>query len=252
MHRSPRSAFHSVPEILRAGTVMPALGVFMHTYRAILLVLALAIGTVFSAAFAQEINLLPKYGLLPKNEAQKAADAKFLASIDDTYKGNRKKAAADLSARGWEFLRQENFPDAMRRFNQAWLIDNSDGSALWGMAAIQASWRKLDESLKLFAEAEALVGDDIDFTADYAKALAMAGTQKKNDTLLNDAFARFARVYEKAPQHTLNLQNWAIALYYVGNYAEAWKKVKLAEATPGRAEFAPKFVDALQSKMPRP
>ena len=140
----------------------------------------------------------------------------------------------------------------MRRFNQAWLIDNSNGSALWGMAAIQGGSGKLDESLKLFDEAEALVGDDIDFTADYANALAMAGTQTKNDTLLNDDFARFARVYEKAPRHALNLQNWAIALYYVGNYAEAWKKGKLAEATPGRAELDPKFVYALQSKMPPP
>jgi thioredoxin-like negative regulator of GroEL len=144
----------------------------MHTYRAILLVLALTISP--SAALAQD-NVLPKYGALPKSEAQKAADAKFLASIDETYKGNRKKAAEDLSARGWQFLRQGNSPDAMRRFNQAWLLDSSNGTVLWGMAAIQADSGKLDESLTLFAEAEALLGGDTDFTADYAKTLAWRG-----------------------------------------------------------------------------
>lgn len=224
----------------------------MHMYQAIFIVLALAFGAVFSDAFAQDINLLPKYGLRPKNEGQKEADAKFLAAIDEEYKGNRKQAAQDLASRGWQYLMQGSVKDAMRRFNQAWLLNNSNGTALWGMAAIQADGQKFDESLKLFAEAEALVGDDYNFTTDYAKVLAMVGTQTKNDTLLNDAFARFERVHKKAPQHMLNLENWAIALYHAGNYAEAWKKVKLAEASPGGAEFDSKFLKALQRKMPRP
>ncbi len=224
----------------------------MHKYQVNFIVLALALVTLLSNAFAQDINLLPKYGLQPKTEVQKEVDAKFLASIDDIYKGNRKKAAKEFSARGWQSLRQGNLPDAMRRFNQAWLLDNANSTALWGMAAIQASEEKFDESLKLFAEAEAHVSNDHNFTTDYAKTLAMAGTQTKNEKLMNDAFARFARVYKKAPQHKLNIQNWAIALYYAGNYAEAWKKVKLAEATPGDSEIDPEFVKTLQSKMPRP
>lgn len=224
----------------------------MHIYRAILVLVVLAMETGFSLAFAQDINLQPKYGLLPKNEAQKTSDTKFLATIDEHYKGNRKKAAEDVSARGWQFLRQGNVSDAMKRFNQAWLIDSSNGSALWGMAAIQGSSGNLNESLKLFAEAESLLGGDIDLTADYAKALGIAGAQTKNNALLNDAFARFARVHDEAPQHTLNLQNWAITLFYVGNYVEAWKKLKLAEATPRRAEIDQNFVAALQSTMPRP
>src|SRR5882757_5244794 len=158
-----------------------------------------------STIFAQETNLLPKYGLLPKPEWQKKSDEAFLKAIDQQYKGNRKQASKDHSGYGWQYLQQGDYPTAMKRFNQAWLLDNSNGSALWGMAAIEASWGKFDESLKLFAEAEALIGDDINFATDYAKALAMAGTKAKNDTLLKDAFSRFASVYEKEPQYTLNL-----------------------------------------------
>ena len=224
----------------------------MHRYRTIFLFLLLTVGSLFSVAFAQNINLQPKYGLQPKNEAQKAADAKLLASIDARYKGNRKKAAEDVSAQGWQLLRQGANPDAMRRFNQAWLLDNSNGNALWGMAAIQAGSGKLNESLPLFAEAERIIGGDIDFAADHAKAIGIAGVQTRNQSLVNDAFARFARVHAKAPQHTLNLQNWAITLFYVGNFSEAWKKVKLAEATPRHVELDPQFLANLQRKMPRP
>lgn len=220
--------------------------------RALILALLFSAGFATSVVFAQDTNIQPKYGAAPKSVMQKAADEEFLAGIDGYYKGNRRKAADDLSTRGWQFLRQGNKPDAMRRFNQAWLIDNASGSALWGMAAIQAEAGNISASLNLFAEAENSVGGDIDFAVDYAKALGSAGAQTKDDELLKNAFARFARLYEKAPQHTLNLQNWAITLFYIGNYRDAWKKIQLAESTPRHAEIDPSFVADLQSKMQRP
>ncbi|MEW5891796.1 MAG: hypothetical protein AB1697_01430 [Pseudomonadota bacterium] len=219
---------------------------------ACLLVLLVAIAPLGNIAFAESINLLPKYGMQPKNEAQKAVDEKFIASIDNYYKGDRKKAAQDISTKGWQFLRQGSTSDAMRRFNQAWLLDKGNGYAIWGMAAIQASAGKFDESLKLFQEAEGLVGDDIDLAVDHARAIGMAGAQSRNDALLKDAFSRFSNIHNRSPQHTLNLQNWAITLFYVGNYAEAWKKIQLAEVTPRRADLDPSFIAALQNKMPRP
>jgi len=224
----------------------------MPIFLRLILTLLLTAGFAASVAFAQDTNLKPKYGAAPKNEMQKAADAKFLAGIDEYYKGDRKKAAEAAASRGWQFLRQGNKADAMRRFNQAWLIDNTNGNALWGMAAIQAETEDTAASMKLFSEAKKYVGGDLDFAVDYAKMLGIVGAQTKNDVLLKDAFARFTRLYEKAPQHTLNLQNWAITLFYIGNYRDAWKKIQLAEGTPRRAEVDPSFVADLQSKMPRP
>ena len=261
----------------------------MHIYRAILLLLLFAVGSLFSVVGAQwknlppkhgllqnemqkradwivmihdfnfhtndstkEMNLQPKYGSLPKNDALKSSDAIFLAEMDKEYKGNRKKAADEISLLGWQYLREGNRQDAMRRFNQAWLLNASNGSALWGMAVSIAAKGKFDESLKLFAEAERLVGNDINFSMDYAKAMGLAGAQAKNEARLKDAFALFARVYEKAPKNTFNLENWAKTLFLVGDYAEAWKKVKLAEKTSGGSNLDPFFLKNLQSKMPRP
>lgn len=224
----------------------------MLPVRTLLLALLCGIAFLSEGAHAQEMNLQPKYGSQPKNEAQKAADAKFLASVDDYYKGNRKKASEEIAARGWQFLRQNNYPDAMRRFNQAWLLDSANGAALWGMAAISSISGKSNESLKLFAEAERSVGNDLNFAVDYALTLGTIATRERNASLVKEAFARFARLHERAPQHTMNLQNWAIVLFNVGNYAEAWKKIKLAEATPGGIGINKRFIAALQEKMPRP
>src|ERR1700733_15555312 len=168
-------------------------------------------------AHAQDMNLLPKYGSQPKSDALKAADESFIPGMDKDYYGDRAKASMDMAMRGWQFLAAGDFDTAMRRFNQAWLLDHSNGTALWGMGAYEAHSGKLDESLKLFAEAEPFVGDQINFSVDYAKAMGKAGVTLKDDAMLKDAFARFDRIYQKAPDKVLNLQNWAITLCAKGN-----------------------------------
>ncbi len=223
--------------------------VLVFACRTLVLCILLAIWPMSNMAIAQDVSLLPKYGSLPKNEDLLNADKTFIAGIDKLYKGDRKKAAEEVSARGWKLLRQGNTQDALRRFNLAWLLDTTNGSAIWGMAAIQATAGKMDESLKLFAEAECILGSDIDFSADYAKALGTAGVQAGDDSLLRDAFIRFARLYKRAPQHTLNLQNWAITLFSVGSYTEAWKKIQLAEATPRHSELDQNFIADLKRKI---
>jgi tetratricopeptide (TPR) repeat protein len=206
----------------------------------------------FNAAYAQDNNLLPKYGLVQKNEAQQAADKKFLTKMDELFKGDRKKAAEAVAMRGWQIFREGDTETALKRFNQSWLLDNKNGSALWGMAAIQGKAGKMDESLKLFSEAEQYTGNDIDFAVDHARAIGFTAVATRNEALVKDAFNRYDKLYKRAPQHILNLQNWAIVLYSMGNYAEAWKKIKLAEAAPRTNELDKNFIADLQKKMPRP
>jgi tetratricopeptide (TPR) repeat protein len=195
---------------------------------------------------------LPKYGGLPEADWQKAADKVFIDGMNEDYHGDLKKASMDMAMRGWQYLAAGDLEDAMRRFNQAWLLNKKNGTALWGMAAIEASSGKFDDSLKLFAEAEKFIGGEINFSVDYAKAVGKAGVAQKDDALLKDAFDRFERIYQKAPQNTLNLQNWAMTLFSIGKYSEAWAKVKLAEATPNKDHLDPRFLAALESRMPRP
>jgi tetratricopeptide (TPR) repeat protein len=205
-----------------------------------------------SAQAQTDVNLLPKYGAVPKTQAQKAADREFIAGMDKQFKGDRKKAAQEAATRGWQSLRRGNPQEAMRRFNQAWLLDNANGSALWGMAAVQGGTGKGADALKLLQEAEKSLAGDLDFAVDHARALGMAGIQLKDEAMVRQALDRFARIHEQAPQHTLNLQNWAITLFGVGQFALAWSRIELAEATPRRAELDPRFIAALQQKMPRP
>ena len=201
---------------------------------------------------AQDISLLPKHGSANRSDVQKLADDRFIAGVDQQYNGDRKKAAQELATSGWQSMRQGNPQNAMRRFNQSWLLNPSNGHALWGMGTVQGATGKFVDAMKLFQEAEKSLGDDIDFAVDYARTQGMVGVETKDKTTLQQAFERYAHIQERAPDHTLNFQNWAITLFSIKDYAGAWKKVQLAEATPRHSEMDPNFVAALQEKMPRP
>lgn len=224
----------------------------MEKLRMTVCTMLVALSWASGVAFAQNINLLPKYGTVVKDQCLLDADAQFLSEVDAHYKGDRKQAAHDVAVSAWKILRQGNAAVAMRRFNQAWLIDSQNGSALWGMAIITGKAGNLEQSLKLFAEAADLVGGNVDFAADHARHIGIAAAKSNDEKLFQDAFARFAQVYERAPQHALNLQNWAITHYYLGQYAQAWEKLTLAEAVARQNEIDPRFVAALQEKMARP
>ena len=218
------------------------------TFRNCTLVLLLA-GLLIHAASAADRSLSPKYGSGPKDPAEQAADVDLFAAVDKQYPGDRKRAAEDAAKRGWKALRARRLDEAMRRFNQAWLIDPKNGSALWGMGAVQGLAGKKPESLDLFREAEPLLGDDLDFAVDYARTLGMAATDSREPVLVQGALDRFARQHQRAPQHTLNLQNWAVALFEVGRYAPAWEKIQLAQATPRAAELDARFVTQVKKNL---
>ncbi|HAF45252.1 MAG: hypothetical protein A2100_02705 [Sideroxydans sp. GWF2_59_14] len=162
------------------------------------------------------------------------------------------KVADKAAARAWEALRAGRVEDARYQFNQAFMFDRSNALALWGMAVIHANKGEYAESITNFEKAEPLLIEDINFNVDYARTLGHAGVAAKNEEMVINAFGRFKRVFERAPQHMGNLQNWAITLFYVGEYTEAWNKIALAEQTPEGKLVDQKFISALQSKMPRP
>jgi tetratricopeptide (TPR) repeat protein len=213
----------------------------------------IALQFLWGTANAENINLLPKYGMIEKNEAQLQADKKFIETVSKAYNGNLEKAAEDMAIKGWGFLHKGDVDTAIKRFNQAWLLDPKNGNTIWGMAAIQGQKQdKIAEAMQLFAEAAKYKSGDIDFETDYARTIGFRAVQTRDKELLIDALKRHEAIYKKAPEHTLNLQNWAITLFYIRDYASAWKIIKLAEATPRHNELDQNFITALNKVMPRP
>ena len=93
----------------------------------------LAILLVFSINItaSTQINLLPKYGGIKKNKEQEKVDREFIRVMEEKYK-DLKVASSLVANSAWEFYEKNQDNEAMKRFNQAWLLDSNNITLIFG------------------------------------------------------------------------------------------------------------------------
>lgn len=95
------------------------------------------------------INLLPMYGEIQKCKQQIEFDKEFIQESEKQFE-NRKKAAEYYISQGWEYFYKNEDNTSMKRFNQAWLLDNSNPQIYWGFGNLLGKQNKFSESIKFF------------------------------------------------------------------------------------------------------
>jgi tetratricopeptide (TPR) repeat protein len=175
------------------------------------------------------INELPMYGGVEKTESQKQADRKL---VENTlaYGITAEEGAERMIARGWQFMDEGQPGMAMRRFNQAWLLDPGNGSSYWGMAAAvwnrDAVWdrdKAFIQAESLFLRAEVLLPDNADLQVDFGR---LYGHTKKPQ----EAAARYRRALELDSEAKDALRNLAVAHLDMGEVEQACRYAEQAAA----------------------
>ncbi len=84
------------------------------------------------------IRLLPKYGNAEKTPTQKQADEEFIAETmkQSKFNGDRTAASHHMIGLGFNYLGKGDIKTAMYRFNQAYLLDNTNADIYWGYGAV--------------------------------------------------------------------------------------------------------------------
>jgi tetratricopeptide (TPR) repeat protein len=191
-----------------------------------------------------------------KNPALKAGDEKFVADVTNYY-GSREKAARVWVEQGYKFYQQNKLGMAMRRFNQAWLLDASNPEAYTGFAAILHDQGKNCDAMQMIDKALAL--NPPTFQGIYPDAgriitLCAVGDETLSVEAKAKLFARSEALYQKAEQIEPNKRytyaSWATVYYWRGEYSEAWAMVAKERASGGRP--AEKFLSLLREKMAEP
>lgn len=102
-----------------------------------------------AASIEYPINELPMYGHREKTPDQKLADRQYIETM--TSDGRSRSDAAESAAKlGWNTYYAGDCAQAMRRFNQAWLLDHDNQLALWGFAVIALERDNIAEAVKYF------------------------------------------------------------------------------------------------------
>lgn len=165
----------------------------VRTWAAALAVLMTGIGVG-----AEPLNERPMFEGGIKTPAMQEADAAFIAGVEQ-HGGSRSAGAQRMVASGWRFWRSGDRATAMRRFNQAWLLDAANPGAYHGMAVVRATQNATPAEIeRLFRLALAQAHDDAAARVDYGFFLIREGRldeamEQLHAALKVDATARNAR-----------------------------------------------------------
>jgi Flp pilus assembly protein TadD len=186
---------------------------------------------------------------------QKQADEQLIAGTTKEF-GSREKASDAFVDQGVRYYMLDNYAAAMRRFNQAWLLNPKNPEAFWGFAMVfhdegknceARNW--IDRALELNLSKPIALAD-----AGRIYTLCAVSNQSLELSTKNQQFSISEELYKKAdsisPNNDYVYSSWATAYYWRGDYARAWEMVARARAV-GHTFHGP-FINLLRQKMPEP
>ena len=212
-------------------------------------------------ADADPTDTLPMFGQpkINRSDDLKKSDEAFIR--DSTLRfGTRQAGSNTLAAQGWVAARAGQDDVAMRRFNQAWLLNPKNYSVFWGFGAVLSAKGKLSEALEYLETARELVNDPkqrVALLSDLGAVHSAYATRLPGDRQLERAQQfvlannRFSESLENDPSFAQSWREWAISLYDQERYSEAWIRVKKARELNAEP-FPPEFLNKLSAKMPEP
>ncbi|WP_437919957.1 tetratricopeptide repeat protein [Sphingobacterium sp. LRF_L2] len=134
----------------------------------------------------ENINLIPMYGRLKKCDEQLKIDQDFLNTCDKSFE-NRDKASKYYIDKGWQYFYDQELDMAMKRFNQAWLLDSTNADIYWGFGNILGQQQKFKESLLYFDMSLGINAGNAKVWQCAATSYAQLFFQTEDSELLNKA-----------------------------------------------------------------
>mgnify|MGYP001788015720 CR=1 FL=1 len=202
---------------------------------------------------------VPMYGGLDRNTnpTLRAADEKLIQDTTQHY-GSREKASASFTDTAFNYYRQGNVDFAMRRFNQAWLMNPNNPEVYWGFASVLHDQGKFCDGLKLLEIGLSKGPIQKGYMPDHAVLYAGCARHGQGISLKqrSDFLEKSTEIFAAAerdsevPKPYLYFQ-WARTHYALGEYTSAWEKIKeYRKYTSNPVDD--KLLTRLSEKLPEP
>jgi tetratricopeptide (TPR) repeat protein len=231
----------------------------IHPFLRIALLGAAVILMNIAGAANRPNDTLPMYGqpkLAPSPKTEQL-DQAFIEQATASTGGDREAAARAARDDAERLMGEGNADEAMRRFNQAWLLGPSDFQPFWGFGRIQLMRNNIDEAIDHFTKAAQLTDDNVLKSlvlADDGIAHSLKASRATAKSEKNKLFAKANELFQQSTD--LDGSNgsawlrWSQSLFREAKYADAWKRLKKAEEAGARIPKS--YVGTLSEKMPEP
>ena len=202
------------------------------------------------------INEIPMYGGAKFTPQQQEANEQFIEQMVNRA-GSREKASEKSAELGWYYYYKNRPRIAMKRFNQAWLLNPDNAHAYWGFGLLSAGYGKEDQAIEMLEKALSLdpnntrlLGDVANSYVEKAKTLSKASQETKMEF-----FQRAERLFIKAEQlkpDKCTYAQWAVLSYYQGDFEKCLEKARRAnELDQGNkeCEFVKRYGEECRDKL---
>jgi Tfp pilus assembly protein PilF len=190
----------------------------------------------WAAMADNDISLQPEYGNFEKNELQKADDESFKKDILKYYKGDTNAASKKMSDLGFTYLYDKgDLVTAMRRFNQAYILNSKNADAYYGfgtiffnLGAMEKAREQFDKGLEIDPKHSKILTDyGTTYLGDYYESLE---NEKENSTeFLTKANEYLEKSLEFDKKDSNTIYKLSIVKMYIGDCKEAKELLKKAK-----------------------
>ena len=164
-------------------------------------------------------NQVPMYGGVPKNDAMRASDKAFFDRVRELG-ATPSEGAPKFTVLGFRYFARRDLATAIKRFNQAWMLDPTLGDVYHGFALVLIERdRDVINSERFFKIATGIDNTGPRAFADYGRSLLMTDRA-------NDAIPVLRKAVKKGPG-LASAHAWlGTALFQTGNIGEACEIAK--------------------------
>lgn len=192
---------------------------------------------------APRIDEVPMYGGMDRSSVPelKSGDEKFINSVSKEF-GSRELAAKIFVDKGFEFYKKDKLAMAMRRFNQAWLLDPNYTDVYWGFASILSDQGKYCEAAEYMdtAFSKGQLHDSVLPDAAILYAACVSTNSNLNPSKKEVYLAKIVPLFKKAEAASevdkeYVYLKWLKAMYALQEWESAWDKAMKYEKASGQS-----------------
>ncbi|WP_423998192.1 tetratricopeptide repeat protein [Maribacter sp. IgM3_T14_3] len=185
---------------------------------------------------AIDISLQPEYGNVVKTEEQIESDNKFRKEILEHYKGDTIAASKKMNKLAFTYLYDKgDFVTAMRRFNQANMLNSKNADAYYGFGAIYFNLGALDKAREQYEKGlvinpkhtKILTDYGTTYLGDYYQRLETGASNANQPLITANEFLEKSLKYDGSDSNTI--YKLSIIKMYLGDCKKAKGLLKKAK-----------------------
>jgi tetratricopeptide (TPR) repeat protein len=195
-----------------------------------------------------EINLRPEYWNAVKSQGQLDEDKKFIDLVlkqDTTHR----KGSEHLVQLGFSYLAKGDVETAMKRFNQAWLLDPKNENVYWGYGAVYGSFNDYDMAMKQYDKGLTINPASPVILTDKATLYFVQFQQAGDQVKLTAAIDLLKKSYAIDNRSVNTTYKLSICYFLSKDCANAWRFYNECKNLGG-GPIAENYTNALKNRCP--